>query len=299
MQIVRIVRAGLGLALAGGMIVSCASSHQRARSSGFTPKESAVALGHRMLDRVVLPAGARVSNAKAPSVLGGPSVPGIGNLEFAHRFWVIHEDPRLVYKWLQAHVPSGFRRTGTSTGTNRGVPSWGVTDAVAVEPANISDAELQFAIAGNAAGGTTVRVDTVVSWTEPRPVDEFVPRRDRTVIVTVLHPYEPGTREGKRVATSDPKVVGPIVRAFNRLKVAPPEGVHGCPVMGIHTASYRIAFATSPRATPNVVATIGKCSRGPSVTVDGRAAPNLLDTVTSEFADAVARVLGFTEPHFG
>ncbi len=243
----RVATAGLGIVLAGVMLVSCSSGDHTARHRPPTPKESAVALGHRMLDHVVLPAGARRSTAAAPSGLGGPSVPGIGNLEFAHRFWTISEDPHAVYRWMQLHPPQGFLRSETSTGTNGGVPTWGVTYAVAVAPVNISDAELQFEMAGNHSGGTTVRVDTVVGWTDPRRIDEYVSPSDRAVTVTVVHTFDPAGPPGESVVTTDPTAVRLLANTFNRLDVAPPEGVHGCPPMGLHTVSYRIAFAPSPR----------------------------------------------------
>jgi hypothetical protein len=281
------------LVLAAG----CSSGHSSTSPTAptATPKQAAVALGHGLLDEAVLPVGALPSHAPAPRLLNGPSIPGIGNLEFAHRLWNVAEDPRTVYRWLQVHAGRGFKQVETDTGTDNGVPSWGVEDDLVVNPPNITTAELQFHIVGDASGHAVVRVDTVVGWAEPRPSGELVPVNDRVVIVTVVHIRG---ALGKRVVVTDQSVVQPIVRAFNQLPVSPPGGIHGCPLIGPHTVSYQIGFTTSPTATPRIVATIVKCGNV-GVAVSGRAAPALGDSVNAAFADSVAHVLGLSEPHFG
>ena len=256
-----------------------------------------------MLREAVLPAGARPSRAPAPKLLRGPSlVPAMGNLEYAHELWTVDEDPRDVYRWLEVHRPRGYKKTSTDTGTTRGVPSWGVEDDLVTSPTNITTAELQYGIAGDASGHAIVRVDTVVGWAQPRPANEFVPAADTVVTLTVVHLR--GVI-GKRVVTADPKLVQPIVHAFNALRVSPPDVTHGCPPIGSRAVSYRVAFASSTRAAPDVVATIGKCT-GVDVTVRGRAAPELggfsnvaSGNIVVAFGNAVARVLGLAEPHFG
>jgi len=49
---------------------------------------------------------------------------------------------------------------------------------------------------------------------------------------------------------------------------------------------------------PDIVATIGKCG-GPDVTVHGRRAPSLVGPTRPVFNQAVAHVLGLSDPHFG
>jgi hypothetical protein len=288
----------LGAAVLVVLVAGCSSVHASVRGSSATPKAAAIALGHRMLDEAVLPSGAHPFTGSAPTVLNGPSVPGIGNLVLAHRLWAVAEAPHADWQWLQAHVPHGFVKTVTSSGTDRGVPSWGLQDDLSVDPPNISTAELQFSIAGDPAGHAVIRVDTVVGWTEPRPTDEFVAARDRSVIVSVIHSGGGSGRVGKRVVSSDPKLVQPIVDTFNRLPVEPPNSVYHCPSIGPRTVSYRVAFAPAPTAPPDLVATIGKC--GPvEVIVNGRSAVELDDLPKQALANDVSHVLGFTEPHFG
>ena len=274
-----------------------------AETAAVTPKQVAIALGRRMLDEAVLPAGARVSSAPAPKLLRGPSsIPEMDNLVYAHRLFTIGERPYDVYQWLQHHTPSGFRKGTTGFGTDRGIRSWDVEEDVSAQPANISNAALEFGIigstggAGNTAAPAIVRVDSVVGWTAPRPADEFVPASDRFVTVSGVHPYEPGAPVGRHVTTSDPKLVGPIVRAFNQLRVEPPGILHGCPAMSDRSISYRVEFAASATAEPDVVATFGSC--GGAVTVHGKNAPGLDFTTNEAFMDAAVRVLGMDQPHF-
>jgi hypothetical protein len=315
MQLVRgPVRFVLVIALVGLVASGCSASHDAAERSApkppdttkktaapeatETPKETAIALGRKMLAEAILPASARPTST-APPELHGPSEQPSGNFEVAHRLWTIADDPHSVFQWLQAHVPSGYQNAGTETSSKGGVvSSWGVNDARVIVDENISEASLQFGMARNAAGGTTVRVDSVVGWTDPRPADEYVSAADRTVIVTVVHRFQKGAPPGKRVVTSDPKLVDPIVRAFNRLKIEP-VSAHSCPPIGLRTVEYRVEFARSARGVPDVTATMGKCSRGPAVIVAGHPAPGLLDMPGGEFGRAVAHVLGFSEPHFG
>jgi hypothetical protein len=266
--------------------------------TSMSPKQAAVALGKRMLGEAVLPPGAQVSSAPLPAVLRAPGgAPAMGNLLFSHRTWTVSEAPHALWQWLQAHVPPGFVKDGTSSGSLRGVPSWGVQDRLAVFPANISYAELLYGIAGDASGKAVVRVDTEVGWTAPRPADEFVPARDRVVTVRVIHPYEPGKPVSKTVVVSDPKVVGPIVRSFNALRVSPPLEVHSCPPLRAISAVYEVAFSASVHASPDLVASIGGCG-GVSVRVGGRPAPELGGLSSDGFGDAVAHVLGLPHPHF-
>jgi hypothetical protein len=269
-----------------------------------SPEQVAITLANRIIDRAVLPAGAQRSTASPPRALRGPrSVPGMGNLVQAHQLWRVAEAPHAAYEWFLAHTPKGFAGGERDSGSGPDGATWGLEDSLVSQPPNISDATLSIGVAGDGGAGAIVRVDAIVGWTAPRPANEFVSSRDRTVIVSVVHVFEQGSPVGKRVVTSDPKLVQPIVRIFNRLRVEPPGLVHGCPAMGAHTVSYRIEFAASPTAKPDIVATIGKCG-GPSVTVAGHAAPSLVASsggavYDDSFYNAVARVLGFSEPHFG
>lgn len=311
MQLSRIARAGLGLALAGGMLVSCSSSHHAANPRASTtttastttitttPKDAAVALSRRLLENIALPPSAQPSDAPLPERMRAPSsMPAIGNLVQSHRVWAVPGEPHVIAKFLAAHRPDGLTPSGIGHSSSPTSRVWLVDNQIPGPPLNVSYEDLQMAVGDGGAGTVLIRADAVVGWTETRPADEIARERDRVVTVTVVHTFQPGSPAGKRVVTSDPKLVRPIARAFNRLRVAPPYEAHGCPAMGTRTVSYRVAFSTTAAAVPDVVATIGKCG-GPDVTVRGDRAPSLVGLTAPEFSNAVARVLGFTEPHFG
>jgi len=266
-------------------------------SSGQPSARSALALAHHILDAALLPPGARPTSQPAPGAIGGPGTPEIANLEDVHQAWTVNADAHAEWQWLEGHRRAGFHLIGTDSGTDRGVPSWGVTDELTALPSNVSYAAVDYEIARTSAGGAYIRVDATVDWTAPRPADEFLHASDQ-VVVTVLHV---ASVPGKRVVVTDPGQVATIVRAFNQLHVVPSSlGVkYGCPPLTRRTVSYQVGFGAA-RDTPTMVATLGQC--GPiGVTVDGRGAPslNMYDSAGSAFANDVAHVLGLTEPHFG
>jgi hypothetical protein len=251
-----------------------------------------------MLAEVVLPAGARPSTSAAPSVLRGPCELATGNVVLAHRLWTVPEDPDAVYQWLQAHPPSGYQSTGTCSSVKDPgvVQSRTVNDARLIGQENISEASLQLGIAANPAGGTTVRADAVVGWTEPRLADEYVPADDDVVIVSVIRAFQPGKPVVRRVVVTDRAKVAQIAHAFDALAVSPPGWVSGCYMLTSNTVAYRIAFATSSNASPDLVATAAACSPL-AVTVHGRPRP-LLSANYGAFGLAVAAAIGKTELNF-
>jgi len=271
-----------------------------ARVDANPQKEAAIALGERMLDEVVLPAGSQPFMGPDPTGLHAPlEFPGTRNLVFAHRLWTVPGTPHAVWQWLQAHVPHGFVLGYIgSGGTFR---TFGVEVDLVVAPRDVSRAQLQFGIGAESSGRSVIRADTVVGWTKPRPTNEFVPTTDRTVTVSVVH-ISPGSPSngpiGKRVSTSYPTLVEPIVRTFNGLHVPPPPEPNPGGPAGCGSVLYRVGFSATPLATPDVVATVGACG-GVDVTVNGRASTGLDDLPKQEFATDAAHILGFTDPHFG
>jgi hypothetical protein len=285
------------------LAAGCASGHESAHKLGpetsapaaktlvsVTPKQEAIALGARMLDQTLLPPGANRSSGREPAAFGGLlGIPDIGNVVTAHRVFTVGDTPHATWQWFEAHVPRGFSRNGGSAGTELGAQLFGVDDELSAFPPNVSLATLVIRVTGNISGHTVVRVDAAVGWTAPRPADERVSGRDRVAIVTTIHVYEPGKPIGKRVVATTARLVQPIVDTFNRLAVEPPPGkfgLGGCGFIGNDAVEYRVAFASSPTASPDVVATIPPCG-AIGVSVDGHAAPALTSGLTTD----VARVI--------
>ena len=140
-----------------------------------------------------------------------------------------------------------------------------------------------------------IRVDSIVAWTKPRPRAEFASAEDRVVILTVIHVDGPKPRPGKRVVATKAKLVQPIVRSFNqRLRLSAPAYSYECGP-GEYRLSYRVAFARSPDAPPDVVASMGPCF-GVGATAGKRALPALRPT--GAFVESVAHLLGSSELHW-
>jgi hypothetical protein len=137
-----------------------------------------------------------------------------------------------------------------------------------------------------------IRADAQVAWTKPRPQAEFVSARDRVVILTVIHVDGPKPRRGKRVTATDEALVQPIVRSFNQLRLSAPTYSGECG--GDQRLQYQVAFARSPDAPPDLVASIGPCY-GVGATAGGRALPGL--DPTGAFSTSVAHLLGSSELH--
>jgi hypothetical protein len=223
--------------------------------------------------------------------------PGVGNLLFAHRVFSVDETFYNLWHFLQAHIPRGFRTGGDSSGSSGGAQMFGVEDDLSALPPNISVAELLLRMTPGASGGAVLRIDSEVAWTAPRPADEFVRPRDRVMILSTIHAYEPGRPVGKHVVVTDARLVNPIVEAFNNARVeapAGPLGTHECGFIGLNAIVYRIAFAASPTAMPDIVATL-HCYTV-SVTVNGRAAP-LLGNISEKAWNDMDDDLGIAEAY--
>lgn len=262
-----------------------------------TPKQAALALARRMVDEVVLPPGTVPSKAPLPKLLRGPwELPAGGNIVGTNRVWTIAEEPSAVLAFLTTHVPSGFQSRGTGTSSSPTEKAQYVVEPLQGFPPNVSEAGLEIGVAAGTAGNSLVNVYGGVQWTEPRPADEHVPADDAVVIVSVIRAFQPGKPVVRRVVVTDPAKVADIARAFDAVPVAPPGWVSGCYELTSNTVSYRIEFATSPTATPDLVASAAPCSPL-AVTVHGRPRP-ALSASYGAFGHAVAHALGKSELNF-
>jgi hypothetical protein len=216
------------------------------------------------------------------------------NLVQAHRLWTERSTAPSVAGFLQKHQPRGFIGQGEgSAGTLRSKTDRALyTDnQLAVLPTNISNAQLDVSVSDAGAGNVVIRVDSIVAWTQPRPRAEFASAQYRVVILTVIH--LDGSKPGKRVVATKADLVQPILWSFNELRLSAPAYFGECPPGG--RLSYQVAFARSPDATPDVVASVGLCS-GLRATAGKHALPEL--DPSGAFAESVAHLLGASELHY-
>jgi hypothetical protein len=246
-----------------------------------------------MVAEAVLPPGAAPSNAPLPQLLRGPwESPAGGNIVGANREWTVAEDPSAVLAFLKTHVPRGFAASGTGSSGAPTEQVQFVVEALKSFPPNVSEAGLEIGVGAGLAGTSLVNVYGGVQWTEPRPADEFVRAADDVVVVSVIRAFQPGKPVARRVVVTDPAKVADIAHAFDALPVAPPGWVSGCYMLTSKTVSYRIAFATSSTARPDLVASAAPCSPL-IVTVGGHPRPALTASYGA-FGLAVAHGVGKT-----
>jgi hypothetical protein len=249
-----------------------------------------------MVAEAELPPCAVPSSAPLPSLLRGPfQTPGGGNVVGANREWTVAESPDAVVAYLKSHAPAGFTESGVGASSSRTEQEQDVIEQLLPVPANVAEAGLEIGVEA-AAGGSLLNVYGGVQWTQIRPADEYVPSDVHVVIISVVRAFQPGTPVARRVVVTEPATVAQIARTFDALSVAPPREVFNCYMLGPDTVTYRIAFAASPTAKPDLVATAAPCSTT-AVTVGGHAKPALNATLGA-FGTAVARALGKSQLNF-
>ncbi len=300
-------------ALAVGMLAACGSASRQAappsattpRSSASTtttvrapakvdppqpsPQDAAVALANRLADEAILPPGAVRTSAPLPRELRGPwEVPAGVNLVGAKRVWFVAMDPDAVVAFLKTHAPGGLVVGGVGTFSSRTTRVMDVTDSLAKLPPNIALAGLEIGVEAHGAG-SLVNVIGGAQWTQVRPADEHVGDRDDVVVVS-LFPLQGGGPAVQRVVVTGAKEAA-IALAFNAQKVSPTgDAAGGCFALGVNAVTYRVAFAVSATATPDIVATIAPCTPV-TVTVGGRRSVSLA-WGSGNLDAAVAHALG-------
>lgn len=231
-----------------------------------------MALSDRMVSEAMLPAGAVRVDTPLPSELRGPwEVPAGMNLVSVHRVWSAPMPPDVVLAFFETHAPVGFVENGVGTFTSRSTRVMDVVDELGRLPPNIAVAGLEIGVEAQGAG-SLVNVIAGAQWTAFRPGDELVGDRDAVVVVSEL-PWSHDAPAGRRVVATGARR-STIVRSFNMQKVSATVGGGGCFALGPDTVSYRVAFALSAAATPDIVATIAPCTPV-GVTVNGRRSVSL------------------------
>jgi len=219
-----------------------------------------------------------------------------GNIVGANQEWTIAGNPTSLIAFLKNHVPRGFVASGVSTSSSPTARAQYVIEQLRAVPPNVSEAGLEIGVEAGIAGSSFVYVYGGAQWTEPRPADEYVPVADRVVIVSVIRAFQPGKPVVRRVVVTDHEEVAQMAHAFDLLRVSPSPWVSNCYALTSNAVSYRIAFAPSTTAAPDVVATAAACSPL-EVTVGGRPRP-ALSANYGTFGLAVARAIGETELKF-
>jgi hypothetical protein len=128
----------------------------------------------RLLAAAVVPAGATTLQAAPSWPPGSDPAPGATSVVDLTRSWRLPMTLAQASAWLTAHSPRGLGRPAGPSGISQdGTPEdLGYTYPGPASPAWDS-AELQAQVARLAPGGGTVlRVDAVVAWLDPVPIED-------------------------------------------------------------------------------------------------------------------------------
>ena len=256
-----------------------------------TPRDAAIALSKIMAAAVVLPPGSVPSGEALPPELRGPwLVPAGGHLVSTRRAWSVPMDPDALVAFLKANTPPGLIQSGFSRILARPNNVLLVVEQLGAQPAHVAIAGIEIAVEAH-GGGSLVNVSAGAQWAVLRPAAEIVGARDRVVVISeILYPHPLTGHAPRRVVVTGAKEAA-IVRAFDAQNVSPTgDAAGGCFALGANAVSYRVAFAASVNARPDVVALIAPCTPV-TVTVGGRKSVSLA-WGSGEFDPAVAHALG-------
>ncbi len=153
-------------------------------------RHAAISDATTLLDRLLLPAGAKASRTEP--VGGGSSLAhpaqttASGDLVDLHRWWVVPEQPEALSEFFQSHAPAGSRLDlhGTS-GFAGEIKSWVVGYEWGAKPDVISSRSLLMEVVALPGGRSGVRADAQEIWLAPSPPADFVPTRTQLLEVEV------------------------------------------------------------------------------------------------------------------
>jgi hypothetical protein len=188
----------------------------------------------RLLQRVVLPAGAR-RLTEAPGGAGGllaqpPSAPGTPQLVDRHGLWRVRASFGSVVAFEKAHAPHGSTLDGWSSASGPHYPSnQGLQFTFAAVAGKLSSRELEVETVALRSGWTAIRVDAQDVWVVTRPRSEVVPAG--------VHAIDIGSHQ----VTGGAKVAR-IIRWFDALPIAQPGVGLYCALIRSDSPTVRISF---------------------------------------------------------
>ncbi len=258
-------------------VAGCSASHPAAHPSSTsttvaasvqTTQDAAIELAGHMLDRFVPPPNSSITRAETN--LHGPysGVVDATHIVTQRREWIVDQKADPTLQFLLAHVPAGFRRFNNFSPTKKGQQflRWDLREEMRPLPRNVDQAWFEIGMVPG-TGNLDLTVDTKVIWADPRPAATSIPARDRVVILTFVR-HDPDPRVIRRVEITDTARVARIVHAFDSLPISN-VGPSSCPNPPEVPITYRMAFATSRDATPDLVAAMSTYCGG-GVIVLGR-----------------------------
>lgn len=185
---------------------------------------------HRLLGRLVLPAGTRSSQREPRG--GGPALahgdPGAAtpNIVDQHAWWVVPRRAQDVLAFVRAHRPAGALSELSGSTSLRGITtSWFVRFKWRPIGGALSERALVVQFVRLPHGSTGVRADAQDVWVIPRPAGEQIPSSARVLDVTVGRRSNPPSLS---MTVADTAKVSKIAAMINGLATVQP-GAISCP----------------------------------------------------------------------
>src|ERR1700742_4368378 len=179
MRVIRVAAVAMCLLSAGCGTVR-ASAPAPTASASPRGGQVATAAGHRAAARTEaarllalarMPPGAvrlaRPARSLPGPVLGGSSVTSLVDQVAA---WRVGSPFAAVKAWLSAHPPRGLPQDGSASGAVGGQDSMAGKSYRGPASRAWQSANLEIGVAPAGAGASTIRVDAVIVWLDPRPI---------------------------------------------------------------------------------------------------------------------------------
>jgi hypothetical protein len=264
----------VGVLATGAGAVASGQPMLRVPARGAANKRFAQRDVHKLITRVVLPAGATLTahdpatdSALAESAFGA-ATPALVDLRRFYR--VAGEQPRAVLAWFQGHVPAGASRSMSGSGSGPGYSFSALEYSFRAISSALVSRDISVSVAAARGGGTAIRIDAQDIWWVPRPRSERVPAGVQLIDVTVQRLNPTSTTS---LTVTDAAKVRRIVSLVNALPPAQP-GTYSCPAdLG---PSVTLSFRAAPGATPLAGAVAdGTGCGGVTFTLGGKSEPGL------------------------
>jgi hypothetical protein len=235
----------------------------------------------------------------------GGVIPTDGEV-FVSSWWKVPGQPQAVLKWLLAHEPKPWYGGGRGSFgpvaepgdvTPAGQPPADVyqerndTFEDFHGPAVIGEQQLIVEELQNGVGQTYTRVDSLVSWTPPRPAAERVPASAKVVTITAEPMAGTAMPQGSPATVTDPATVARIAALVNGLY----RNVGLCAPPPPTPDRIELTFRAEPGGPPLATADADfRGCRQVSFSVPGTSALPLLAEVNDRLVPAILSVAGLT-----
>jgi hypothetical protein len=233
----------VALAVAARSSPTSAGGHNEAANKRAASRDS-----QALLDRLLLPAGAKDSRQEPPgggSALADP-IPVISSPDVIdhHAWWVVPGPVRAALAFVRAHPPAGSRLESSGSGGQYGLTTaWSLRFSRPPVASVLYARALSVVLARLPDGSTGVVADAGDMWDIPRAAGERIPSTASVLDVVVTHPH---ARPSPSIAVTHTVTVAKIAALIDRLETVQPIAI-SCPMILSQRAFVTFTFRAATR----------------------------------------------------